>query len=74
MTFAELREAIEGFNDLRSHEMSEFMIAVRLICFYSAAPHSKNIKRPTDLFELPIDKEIRKARLRNTKPIQRIEG
>lgn len=74
MTLAELREAIDGFNELRSHEMSEFMTAVRLVCFYVVAPHNKNIKRPTDVFELPIDKEMRKIRLKKMKPIQRIEG
>lgn len=44
----------------------------RIIAFYSVLPHVKkgSIKKPQDLFELPIDIEFRRQRIKKLKRIE----
>lgn len=73
---SELSFAIEGFNEQKKTSDNKYLESVRLICFYSVvthAPKSAGIKKPEDLFELPGDKESRRARIKKMKPIQKID-
>jgi hypothetical protein len=75
MTLHELSLAIEGFNELKHQEFQEYLYGVRLICFWSSAPHlpkKAKIKRPEDILTLDVDKKIRKNRIAKFKPIQKV--
>jgi len=76
MTIRELQNAQNGFNKNQETQIQEYMIGVRMICYWVVKPNLKKNSRikPQDLFELPIDKEVRKQRLKNVKPIKLIRN
>lgn len=59
----EFFKALIGFNELEIERQKVQWEQTRLMCFYSVAPHSKNIKKPTDLFSFEWEKEqVRETR------------
>lgn len=66
MTLAEFHDAVDGYHEKKE----EYLEGVRLICFYAAAPHTKKIKKLTDILELDRDNKARKERWKKMKPIE----
>jgi hypothetical protein len=70
MQLCEIQDAIDGYTDVRTELFNEMMISTRLISFYSMIPHmgkKSKIKKPSDLFELEVDKIARKQRIKRKK-------
>lgn len=75
MTLAEFHDAVDGHNEQREDDYNNDLYLARLISFYAVVPHAPKkarIKKPSDLFEHPTDKEARRNRLKKLKPIQKV--
>lgn len=71
-TLLEIHNAIEGFEQLKREEFQEYMFGVRKICYWQMKSMiGKKMKKEEDIFSLDIDKEIRKAKVRKMKPIEK---
>jgi hypothetical protein len=74
MTLGEIGNALEGFDERKSEEYQEFLFGCRLVSFYANYPHVKGVKKPQDLFELPVDDKMRDERIKKIKPIEVIRS
>jgi plasmid rolling circle replication initiator protein Rep len=75
MTLRELSNVIKGRSKKEEKDLQWALYNARLISFYACAPHlgkSSSIKKPADLFELEIDKEMKRQRIKRLKPIKKI--
>lgn len=69
---ATLAELLDAVNALRAYDegiADMFSWGVREVSYWSAAPMSKNLKR-TDIYDHKFDKEAKKRRFKNTKPMK----
>ena len=51
----QFQNIIEGYTRKKEREVKERWRQVQWICFWSAAPLSKSIKKPDDVLQLPWD-------------------
>lgn len=72
MSLVEVQECIDAYTERRKEEFEEYLFGIRQLGYYTLAPQSNKIKRPQDLFELEVDREIRRNRVKGLKPIQKI--
>jgi hypothetical protein len=73
MTLRELTNAMKGRSKKDEDDLQWQLFQTRLMCFYTAVPHlgkSSGIKKPSDLFEIDLDKQMKKQRLKKLKPIK----
>jgi hypothetical protein len=70
-TLRELKNAIDGFENHKKEQFQEYMYGVRKACYWTMkSMYGKKIKKESDLFPLEIDKAIRKAKIKNMKPVE----
>jgi hypothetical protein len=75
MTLREISNMISGAIKKEERDLQWDLYNARIISFYACAPHlgkSSGIKKPSDLFELDIDKELKKQKIKKLKPIKKI--
>lgn len=58
MTVSELEAWFDGYDERQEFQM----LMARTISFYAAAPHTKKLKKPKDLFSLPSDRKRKPAK------------
>lgn len=64
-TLVEIYDALTGWRELQDEQWQWQRYNTRELCFYIMAPHLKpgsGIRKPEDVFRLPMDEEIRKHR------------
>lgn len=72
----ELDNAMKGRAKKAEADLQWQLYNSRLIAFYACAPHlgkKSGIKKPADLFELDIDKQLKRAKIKRLKPIKRVK-
>jgi hypothetical protein len=75
MTMREIGNAMKGKARQRESDLQWQLYNSRLVSFYACAPHlgkGSGIKKPADLFELELDRTLKKQKLKKLKPIKKI--
>lgn len=57
MSFDEIAEIFNQIDKIRQEKWEQ----IRQLAYYSVLPHTKKIKKPSDLFRLPWDSKPKKA-------------
>jgi hypothetical protein len=68
MTMRELSNAIDGYNEDKKEQSNEYWLGVRRICFHVLNAAGAKVKREEDVFEMEIDRQIKKQRYADLKP------
>lgn len=64
-----MADALKWRNKEKHEDAQLFLIGIREVCYYAAAPHSKNLKRK-NIFELESDRDARKRKIKSMNPIE----
>lgn len=70
MTLHEVALVLSEREQRRGDDFEQVLFAARQICFYAVKPHiakKSPIKKPSDLFELQMDKDLKKAKAERVK-------
>lgn len=68
-TVRELKNRIDGFEELQKEKYQEYMYGVRKICYHSvnAIAGKKGFKKESNVFPLDIDKVITRQKIKSGK-------
>lgn len=71
MTIAEIRDSVDGFEELNRERFQEYLTGCRIISFWSFKGHAgKKLKRYDQIFELAADVKARRERLKHMKSVE----